>query len=1074
LFGAISTISAEVVKGTVIDDTGEPVIGASVVAKGTQVGTTTNLDGEFTLDVPSGAKTLVITYLGYTAKEVAVTPVVKVTLQTSDQILDEVLVTVAYGQVKKRALTGAVSSVEAAKIEQRPVSSVSNVLEGIQGIQVSNVYGQPGSEPDIRIRGFTTINGSNSPLWVIDGVPFGGNISDLNPQDIATITVLKDAASAALYGNRAANGVILVTTKVGSSEKSTINVTMNQGFFERGIPEYERMGANDYMETMWLGYRNQLLLSAATNTPEKAGAAASSGLIESILGYNIYNQQGTQLFDANGKLVAGAAILDGYKDDLNWFKPVVRNGHRQEYSVAMNGKTAKTASYLSVGYLDEKGYIVNSGFNRYTAMGKMNVTPNKWFETGASLRGSYQNTDNTNGKSDASYTNAFMYARNIAPIYPIHLHDQAGAYVLDATGNKIFDNGAANEYTTNVRKQYADRHLVQEIGLNKNTSIRETLELNTFGQVKFLNNFKFRVSGNLNVRVDENEVYDNAIIGDGKGNNGRAGFEDYRYKDYTFQQQLYYDKLFNEKHSVNLFVGHENTANSYWYSYGRKATETFAGLSELVNFSDITSLTGYRMDVRYESYLGSAKYNYNTRYYIDGSFRRDGSSRFDKPKRWGNFYSVSGSWIVTEEEFMQGLKDQINFLKFRTGYGEVGNDQSVGRYASMALYAMTTNAGQSALYKSQLEALDIQWEAATSFGIALEGRLFNRVDFNVEYFDKRSRDLLFDVYLPLSTGSTTSSAAESTITKNLGSIANKGVEFGVTVEVIKNRDFQWNLGLDATVYKNKILSLPEQNRKNGIIDGTKKYMEGTGMYDFWTYQFAGVDQMSGRSLYQFDNTKYTLETPTDAEKADGKIILPAEAERVTINGNTYVYKTTYALRDFSGSVIPDIAGAFNTSVRYKDFTLNAQATYSLGNQIMDYTYQSYMSATASPSSLHKDLLKSWNGVPEGMTETSPNRIDPNGIPEVNFSRSADNNATSTRFLKNGSYLTLKVVNLSYNVPKNIVNKLDITSARISLTAENLFILTAYKGVNPQQSFNGLQYNYLTTPRILSLGLNVQF
>ncbi|GHT04376.1 SusC/RagA family TonB-linked outer membrane protein [Bacteroidia bacterium] len=1069
------------VQGKVVDDGGEPVIGASISVKGNaSVGTSTDLDGRFNLSVPSSATTLLVKYLGMQDLEVAVASNVTVTLHPADNALEEVLVTVAYGQVKKRALTGAVSAISAEKIEQRPLSSISNVLEGIQGITVSNVYGAPGSDPDIRIRGFTTINGSNAPMWVIDGVPFSGNVSDINPQDIASISVLKDAASAALYGNRASNGVIMVTTKAGQASKPTVSVTMNQGYFERGIPEYERMGANDFMETMWLGYRNQLQTSANPSkfpTPELAGAEASNTLISNVLGYNIYNQPNTQLFDANGKLVAGAEIREGFRDDLDWFKPVIRNGQRQEYSVSMNGKTDKTSSYLSVGYLDEKGYITNSGFNRYTALGKMKFNPNKWLETGATLRGSYQLTDNTNGKADASYTNAFMFARNIAPIYPVHLHDMTtGAYVLDATtGNKIYDNGSLNG-----RKQYLDRHLIQEIGLNKDQTTRQTLEGNLYAQIKFLNDFTFKVGGNLNVRVSENDVYENAIIGDGKGNNGRAGFTDYRYKDYTAQELLYYDKVLKEKHEINLFAGHENTANTYWYSYGRKAEETFAGQADLINFSSITSLTGYEMNKRYESYLGSAKYNYSAKYYVDASFRRDGSSRFYKDKRWGNFYSLSGSWVVSSENFMQGIKDKITFLKFRTGYGEVGNDYTESYFPWMALYAVTTNAGQAALYKSQLEALDLMWESTSSFDVSLEGRLFDRVDFNVEYFDKRSHGTLFDVFLPLSAGSTTSSAAEATITQNLGANSNKGVEFGVNVEVFKNRDFQWNVGLDATAYKNNIETLPEQNRKDGIIDGSKKYLEGHGIYDFWLYQFAGVDQMSGRSLYKIDTEKYYVKDPSGAPApaTEKRTVIPVDAiglpNTVNINGVDYTYKTTYAKRDYSGSAIPDVSGAFNTSFRYKDFSLNAQFTYALGNKILDYTYQSYMSVTANPRALHADLLKSWNGVPAGMTETSPNRIDPNGIPEVNYYRSADNNATSTRFLKDGSYLTLKVVNLVYTVPKKITDKLDITSARINLTAENLFISTKYKGVNPQQSFSGLQYNYLTTPRVLSLGLNVQF
>lgn len=343
-----------------------------------------------------------------------------------------------------------------------------------------------------------------------------------------------------------------------------------------------------------------------------------------------------------------------------------------------------------------------------------------------------------------------------------------------------------------------------------------------------------------------------------------------------------------------------------------------------------------------------------------------------------------------------------------------------------------------------------------------------------EYFDKRSRDLLFPVYLPLSAGSTTSSAAEATITMNVGTVSNHGWEIGLSSDIIKTKDFHWNAGLSLTTLKNTILSLHEQNREKGIIDGTKKYMEGHDRYAFWTYQFVGVDQMSGRSLYKLNTDAYTLDDPTEEETAAGKTKLPADTETVEINGETYVYKTSYALRDWSGSAIPDFFGSFTSSLSYKDITLSAILTYSVGGKIMDYNYQTYMSVTASPSAIHNDLLKSWNGVPEGITETSPNRIDPNGIPEVNFTRSADNNATSTRFLQDASYLVLKNVNLSYVLPKRWTKKLDLSRVRLNLTAENLFTLSSLQGMDPQQGWSGLQYNYLPAARIFSLGINVQF
>ena len=684
------------IRGTVIDDAGEPVVGASVLVKGTRTGTVTNADGTFTISVPADAQTLVISYIGMITQTVAVAPVVNVTLEFDAQALEEVVVSVAYGQAKRRALTGSVASIEAGKMEQRPVSNVANVLEGTLGVQVGSSYGQPGTDPSIRIRGFTTINGDNSPLFVLDGVVYGGNLADLNMQDIESMTVLKDAGSAALYGNRAANGVILLTTKKGKAEKPTVNVVINQGVFERGIPEYDRMDANGFMETMWLGYRNQLMTSNPTTYPTAtiAGAEATKSLIDGILVYNIYNKPSDQLFDANGKLVAGAEIYPQIKEDLDWFAPVIRQGHRQDYTLSGDGRTDKSDYYFFINYIDEKGYVLNSGWTRAAGFGKMNLTPNKWFKTGFTLRGSYQTSDRTNGagSGDASYTNSFMYARQIAPIYPIQEHDlTTGQYILN-NGEKVYDGG-----TTTRRPQYAGRHMIWENELNKEMQYRQTIEGTAYAEISFLNDFKFKVDGNLNVRDQETEVYENAIIGDGAGNHGRAGFTDYRYNEYTFREYLSWNKQFGD-HSVSALAGHENWAWDRYYSYGRKANETFAGQMDLINYTEITSLTGYLDKQRTESYVANARYNYLDKYYADLSYRRDASGRFNQKHRWGNFYAIGAGWVISEENFMSGLKNEINYLKLRTDYGEVGNDRSVDYYASMALYAMTQNGGNPALY----------------------------------------------------------------------------------------------------------------------------------------------------------------------------------------------------------------------------------------------------------------------------------------------------------------------------------------------------------------------------------------
>lgn len=1056
LFTGIVSAQITTINGRVIaEEDEEPIVGATVRLDGTKQGTITDVNGNFRFDnVPKNAHKMIISFIGMKTEEVDLASNVTVRLKSDIQALDEVVIQVAYGTAKKTSLTGAISNIDATEIAKRPTTSVVSALEGTtSGIQVNNTYGQPGESPSIRIRGFNTVNGDNSPLYVLDGVPFGGNISDLNSADIESISVLKDAASAALYGNRAANGVILITTKRGKNDRARVNISTTQGIYTRGIAEYDRLGANEWMEAMWQGYRNQLV---STGTPlDEANALTSQNLISEVIGYNIYNKANNELFDANGKLVADARIKDGFKNDLDWYKPIERTGYRQEYVISGDGAYEKGDFYFSASYLNEEGYIKNSGFERLTGRANVNLKPTKWFKTGFSISGTHQVTDLTNGDDTGAYTNPFVYARNMAPVYPVHLHDMStGDYILDDTGNLVYDDGVENG-----RPQNNGRHMIWENELNMDRTYRNTLNAQLYAEINFLKDFTFTLKGDLNVRNTENRSYDNAIIGDGQGNNGRSSRTIYRYKNYTVQQQLNWRRTFGA-HYVDALVAHEAYAYKYNYLYGYKVNETFSGKEDLVNFNEITNLTDYENNYRTESYLGRVRYNFAERYHVEAAFRRDGSSRFHPDNRWGNFWSLGASWIISEENFLKKY-DWIDMLKLRASYGEVGNDAGVSYYGYMSLYTIAQNANQAALYKSQNEASDIKWETTSSFGIALEGTLFDRLNFTFEYFDKRSRDLLFDVNLPLSVGGTTSDSAEATITQNLGSVSNRGVEIDIDGDIIRNRNWVWNLGLNATFIKNKIVRLPEQHRENGLINGTKKYMEGHGVYDFWMYQYVGVDQMTGNSLYLPDLEAYSIEE------------IPEEY-LVQIGDNYYTTYTTYAKRDWSGSAIPKVYGSISTSLQWKNLAFSALFTYSLGGKIYDYSYASLMGMTSNPSAAHKDILNSWKGIPEGITEDSPNRIDPNGTPIINYELSSRNNAQSTRFLTNASYLVIKNLTLSYDFPKSLIQKIDLKSLRLNASVENLATFTHRKGMNPQQNFSGTSSDVLVTPRVFTIGLNVTF
>ena len=1072
LFGG-KALAQSTVSGTVFSSEDDsPIIGASIKIQGTKMGAATDIDGKFRLENVKKGATLVVTYIGMQTKTVKAGDNMKIYLTSDSKSLDEVVVQVAYGAAKKSTLTGAVTQVDSKQIEVRPVSSVTSALEGTtSGVQINSTYGQPGEEPSIRIRGFGTVNGSATPLYVLDGVPFGGNISDLNSNDIESITVLKDAASCALYGNRASNGVILITTKRGKGEKMAFNLKVNQGTYSRGIKEYKMLNAKEFMETSWLNLRNSRI--SAGDDQATANAYASKNLINDELYLNIYNKADDQLFDANGKLVSDAQILDGYADDLDWYDNAIRDGYRQEYNFSGSQASAKSDYYFSVGYLNEKGYVTNSDFDRLTGRAAMNFRPKKWFNTGFTISGSHQKTNFTNGNGSASYTNAFMFCRNIAPIYPVHLHNADGTYQLDSFGNKQYDSSSYTDENGNpvlTRNQYQDRHVIWENELNENKSFRNTIQSSAYMDLKFLNDFTFTVKGELNVRNNENRTYNSALIGDGKGNNGRTSRSIYRYKNYTFQQQLNWNHTFGN-HTVGVLLGHENYSYFYDYTYIYKTNQTFAGQDNLDNFTNLTNGSGYSNRYRTESYLGRIRYDYQEKYNVEASFRRDGSSRFAKESRWGNFGSIGASWVVTKEDFMKPIT-WVNNLKLRADYGLVGNDAGAGYYSYMALYDSKQNHNTGAYYLSQLANTKLKWETGASFGIGVDARLFNRWNISAEYFDKRNKDLLFNVYLPLSAGATSSSSAEATITENMGTISNRGFEINTDVDIFKNKDWTVNLSANASFIKNKIVELPEQD-KDGIISGIYKIAEGKSRYEFFTYTYVGVDQMTGNSLYKANLENYHVTT------ADGQTVGNADGNDISkyvtqIGNEYYVNNTSYALKEYHGSAIPKVYGSFAPSVRYKDLSLSLMFTYSIGGKVYDAVYSSLMSTGTTPSNYHKDILKSWSEIPSGMTEDSQDRIWYGGIPQINSSMTSTNNATSSRWLTDASYLVLKNINMSYSLPKAWVNALTLESIRLNLSCENAFTCTKRRGMNPQQSFNGYQYNYLVTPRVFTIGVDVKF
>ena len=1111
------------VTGTVVQASdNEPVIGATITVVGTKTVTATDLDGHFTVTVPNANSQLQITYIGMAPTTVTAKNGMTVELYGNTQDLDEVVV-VAYGTAKKSELTGAVSQVTSQQIEARPVTSVTSALEGTTtGLVVNSTYGQPGSDASIRIRGFASINGSNEPLYVIDGVPFGGNISDLSSADIESITVLKDATSAALYGNRAGNGVILINTKKGRNDKARINASVMMGTYNRGIPEYDRMDARQWMSAMMQSYVRQLYSAGNSGTNadgspkvmswDQAFAKANTDIIPAYLHYNIFDQADDALFNGY-KLNDNAQIKSEIAGDLDWFKAALRSGFRQEYNISGDGGSKTANYYLGVGYTKEDGYTKESGFERINGRARINLVPKSWFKTGLTLSGSHQ-LINFHSDSEDSYKNAFSYCRNIAPIYPVYLHDLStpnGDFVLDEQGNKIYDNG--DDYS---RAQYSGRHYLWETELDMDKTYRNTLDGQGYVTFVLPYGFDFTVNADLNVRNTENRTYNNAIIGDGMGNNARTKRIIYRYKNFTLQQLVNWNQTYADRHAFEVLLGHECYYYKYNYLYGYKANETLAGHVDMINFSDIQNLYDYENNDRRESYLGRVRYVLDNKYSLEGTFRRDGSSRFHPDHRWGNFYSLGASWILSREEFIRKY-DWINNLKFRAAYGEAANDRAADYYSYMALYDITVNGGMGALVKSQLTNELLSWESVRNLSVGLEGRLFNRLNFSLEYFAKGSHDLIFSLNQPLSAGATSTSSAVSQVQINLGNMVNHGIEFSADADIVKTADFRFNMGVNLTYLKNKITKMPDiynvggekDEYTAGLQSGQYNYRKGHSMYSFYTYSYKGIDDMTGKALYTFNDHDFYIpgmlfqgmNLDNMSEEAVSELVGNREAipegEYVIIDGVPYIYKpATYGKREWHGTAVPKLYGSFNPTIDYKNFTLSGIFSFQLGGKCIDWTYQSLTSMGGTPSAIHADMVNAWTKDLDGTVVTytddqiknmtvedaynnayinyPASRLDKNGIPAVYADDNSFNTAASDRYITSSNYFIVKNIGLSYRLPRHILNKIGFTNITLNATVENLYTKTARKGMNAQQNYSGYVGDYLVTPRVYSFGIKFGF
>jgi len=1010
----------------------EPVIGASVLVKGTTNGTITDYKGGFSLSLPEGKTVLVISYVGMKSMEVEAKNGMMITLTSETSELDEVMV-VAYGTTTKKSFTGAATVIKGDKLLKLQSSSVTKSLEGtVSGVQISSSSGQPGSDAAIRIRGLGSISASQSPLIVVDGVPYEGALSSISTQDIETLNILKDAAANSMYGARGSNGVILITTKKGQAGKTKVTFESRLGINSRGVSPYNVIdNPADYYEMIWEAGRNSLVEKGKSYY--EANNYMSQNLISEYLGYNIYSG------------VADAALINRETGRLNssatqkkwndsWLTEPFRSGMRQEYNLNIGGGTENTSAYLSAGYLNDKGYVVNSDFTRFNVRMKIDQSLNKNIKIGANL--SYVKTDTNSpvGSSGGSnYSNLFMFSQMIAPIYPVYAYDLGtGSAILDADGNKAYDfgsnlveNGVA---TTKTRAYAAQQNPVFTQMNDVSTSGDDNLSAHGYADISFLKDFKLTFNIAYDVFNSTYTSFSTPLAGDALGyGNGTKSAQ--RYAALNANQLLTYTKKFGD-HDINILLGHESKSDDNWYLEGSKKNFWDPYNPEFANAGATTGLTSFTSQYRIEGYLSRAEYNYKDKYYGSVSFRRDGSSKFAPAVRWGNFWSIGGAWRLKEESFMSEM-DAISNFKLKSSYGTQGNDGISGSNLYMDQFSMVSDGTNASPVFSYRGAPDLTWEKSNNFNLGVELGLFDRINMDLAFFVKETKDMIYAKPLPPSGG------APTWQWDNQIDMKNTGLELELNAVVLKTKNVKWDVTFNATTYKNELTRLPEDKDQKGYQAGNYWRKLGGSLYDFYLYEYAGVEESTGLPMWYTNNESNEKVTTTEYSEAK--------------------------LYEAGKSAIPDIYGGLASSVTAYGFDFSVQTAFQSGGYVYDNVYADLMGAGEAGTNWSKDIFKRWT---PGATNTD--------VPRVSL-KDQNANGLSTRFLTDASYFSLRNITLGYTLPKQLVKKISIENARIYLVGDNLLLLSARQGLDPRQSFSGNTYTgTYSALRTTSVGLTVNF
>lgn len=1023
------------VKGVVTDaSTGEPLPGAAVLVKGTADGVTTDLGGNYSIVVPQDA-TLGFTTIGFKDAEIEVRgrSEINVALHPDAELLEDVVV-VAYGTSKKSSFTGSASTVGSSKLELRPITNITNGIEGqTTGVLTTSSSGQPGSSSSIIIRGFGSIRASSSPLYVVDGIPFDGSISSINPNDIESITILKDASAGALYGARAANGVVMLTTKKGKEGRASISWRSTFGWASRAVKPYDMVDAKDYVQLSYEALRNSYLFTNGYSWADAEAQARAD--LSSTLGGEAYNPFKNYSWDNIIDPATGQVRPDAKAAwDEKWMDQLLReNAFRHEHQLSLNGGTERTKYMMSLGYLNEDGILVTTGFQRFN--GRVNVSSQvtDWFSANlnASLSNSKQNFSDYDG---SSVSNVWYSAQFVSPLFPLYIKDADGHSVLDENGKPQLDYGEGgrpgsyNDYNP-LGGLLDDKSDI----VNDNAGVRTGITLGGDSErLGVFQGLKFSANFGADYRTQNQMQYMNMYHGNQKNAGGLLEKYNSRMLSYTFNQLLTYNRTFGRS-NIDFLAGHEFYSYNYKYLAAGK-TNLVDGIYELRPGTTLYDADSYSQDYRIESWLGRINYTFDDKYYLSASLRTDGSSRFYKDNRWGTFWSVGANWRVSKESFMENIS-WIDNLSVKASYGQQGNDDLNTYYAWQSLYSLSyANENNIGAFVSSLENKTISWEKRGSFNAGIDASLFNsRLSFSVEYYNNKTYDMLLSYPMALSTGFSGYDA-------NVGDMVNKGFEFNLNVAPISTRDFSWDITWMGTTTRNKVLHLTADSPE--IISGIYSIKEGSPLNTFLMARSAGVDPATGAQLY------WTYEKDDDGNMVPG-------TETITSD-----YSEASTHKYYLGTRIPDLYGSLGTNLRWKGLTLSVLTTYSIGGKVYDSLYAGSINNMYYNTNFNSHALRRWQK-PGDVTD----------VPRIEV---AGSYATNDRFLVDASYFNIKNITLGYYLPKPVVDAIRLNSVRVFASGDNLALFNHLDGMDPQHNFTG-STDYVYSPnRTFTLGFEINF